>query len=527
VKYTLLCPNYTDVKRATTTAAHLKRCRLLLDLARSKAEITKIRWRSEDLGSWDSIQPRWRVVGGKIRIQFRESGHCRTYWIASVKQRAWGVTVFLADSGSPIPEALEMAWRQPLPDFMDTRSLWKIAKYWLASKFPGHRVLRATKKPDLARTLSGSFLRVLFKHGGKIRLLVMADEASGDEAPQAIGQALLWLSTFSATERPGPVPMLYMLAPWGTSAILLHRSQLLNTDRINVEVWEYRDESPNNLQIRIAPEPASPEENKDFHWPVLGPFRWSSQLERVLNLAPLLIRRYPRFQDYDSLRLWGLEFAQVMGPERDRIFFGIGSQRTELTEDNFESLRLMVDEILYFRRPDSPDTRHPYYRLQGERWLEALVLEDIPRLFPEMAPESAYSQIPVYLGKDSGRIDVLCADRNGALVVMELKVSADPDLPIQALDYWGRVIRHNEKGDFERRGYFSEIRLTRQRPRLYLISPVFSFHDTTESLLRYLKPGLEVCKISINEDWRCGVKIIRRIQYRCSEIGSGELVSLL
>jgi len=282
-------------------------------------------------------------------------------------------------------------------------------------------------------------------------------------------------------------------------------------------VWEYQA-TAQDLQFRRAPAPPEPQENKDFRWPVLGPFHWSSHLQRVLDLAPELIRRYPRFQDYDSLRLWGLEFARAIGTERDRIIFGVGPQRTELNEQNFEALLAMIEEILYFRRPDSPDTRHPYYKLQAERWLEALILEDIPRLFPEMRPESVYSQIPVYLGQDSGRIDILGADRLGTLVVMELKVAADPDLPMQALDYWGRVIQHNENGDFERRGYFSGIHLTRRHPRIYLVSPVFSFHDTTESLLRYLDPELEVWKIAVNEDWRCGVRIIRRLQYRCREV---------
>jgi len=207
-----------------------------------------------------------------------------------------------------------------------------------------------------------------------------------------------------------------------------------------------------------------------------------------------------------------------MGPDRDRICFGVGPLRTELTEDNFECLQSLVREILFYRRPDSPDTRHPYYRLQAERWLESLILEDIPHLFPEMAPESVYSQIPVYLGLDPGRIDILGADRQGTLVVMELKVAADPDLPVQALDYWGRVIQHNNNGDFERRGYFSEVRLNRHFPKIYLVSPVFSYHDSTELLLRYLDPNLEVWKISINEDWRCGIRILRRIQYRYSEL---------
>ena len=203
---------------------------------------------------------------------------------------------------------------------------------------------------------------------------------------------------------------------------------------------------------------------------------------------------------------------RCLGSERDRICFGVGSSRTELTPDNFDALKALILEILYYRRADSPDTQHPYYRLQAERWLEALILEDIPRLFPEMAPESVYSQIPVYLGRNPGRIDILGANHQGRLVVMELKVAADPDLPVQALDYWGRVVEHNRNGDFERRGYFSEVRLNRSHPLIYLIAPVFSFHDTTELLLGYLDPDMEITKISINEDWRCGVKIVRRMQ---------------
>ena len=405
-----------------------------------------------------------------------------------------------------------------MPDSVSPRHLWKIVRKWLSLRFPVHRIVRATKRADLARTLSGSFLRVLFHHGGKKRMLIAADAVSAEEMPLAIGQALLWFSTLAGKKGSTIIPTLHFLIPSGTSAVLSHRCQFLNKNRVKPEIWEYRDLAPESPEIRRAPASPTPEENRDFRWPVLGPFRWSSQLECVLNLAPALIRRYPRFQDHDSLRIRGLEFAQVAGVERDRIFFGIGPQRTELTDDNFGSLRSLVEEILFYRRPDTPDARHPYYRLQAERWLEALVLEDIPRLFPEMAAESVYSQIPVYLGKDSGRLDILGADRQGALVVVELKVAADPDLPMQALDYWGRVIQHNENGDFERRGYFSEVRLTRQHPKIYLVSPVFSFHDTTELLLRYLEPDLEIWKISINEDWRCGIKIVRRIQYICKQL---------
>jgi hypothetical protein len=261
-----------------------------------------------------------------------------------------------------------------------------------------------------------------------------------------------------------------------------------------------------------------PLEDRDFRWPVLGPFRWSPLLARVVELAPEVIQRYPKFQDYDSLRIWGLELARVFGPARDYVCYGVGSQQVELSEDKFNDLRSLVEEIIYYRRPDSPAPDHPYYRMQSERWLECLILENVALLFPELIPGSVYPQIPVYLGKVPGRVDILGTDREGNLVVMELKVSEDPDLPLQSLDYWGRVIVHNLSGDFEKRGYFAELRLSRARPKIYLVSPIFSFHDSLERVLHYLDPTLEIAKIGINEDWRCGVKILRRISCRSVDI---------
>jgi len=103
-------------------------------------------------------------------------------------------------------------------------------------------------------------------------------------------------------------------------------------------------------------------------------------------------------------------------------------------------------------------------------------------------------------------------------VVMELKVREDPDLPLQAVDYWGRVVAHCRRGDFERRGYFSGIFLSRRAPKIYLVAPVFGFHDSTERLLGFLRSGLEVWKIGINEDWRSGVKVLHRTCLRCDDL---------
>jgi hypothetical protein len=505
--------------KTATIAAHLKKRLALLELAKSKAEDIRIRWRSTDLGSWESVCPRWHEYGGKIWFQFSGQGSGQDFWITAIKTKSWGIHLYLSSSRSPMIEVFEMAWHEPMPALtMESRSLWDVVKCWLRQQFPGHQVIQVEKKSDLARTLSGLFLRVLFRFRGRECFLLAADENAGDAAHLAVSQALLWIEVLKDKRLYPTIPVIFILVPSEVAAALTHRCQYLNDNRVKIEVWEYSKGCSDDPKIQCAAVPPAPQENRDYRWPVLGPFRWSHPLEKVINLAPELIRRYPRFQDYDSLRLCGLEFARAIGPDRNRIAFGVGTLQAELTENNFDSLQSLVREILYYRRPDSPDTQHPYYRLQAERWLESLILEEVSYLLPEMFPEAVYSQIPVYLGRDPGRIDILGADRQGTLVVMELKVHSDPDLPLQALDYWGRVLQHQRNGDFEHRGYFSEVRLNREYPKIYLISPVFSFHDSTELLLRYLDPNLEVCKISINEDWRCGVKIIRRVQYRCKEL---------
>ncbi len=493
----------------------LDRTLALMDIAKDKAETAHIRWRSKDLGSWQSVDPRWKLSGNTINFRFQ--GERENFRVLSAAPKPWGLRILLAQIQNPMPVPFDVCWQASVPTpGVDSSEFWSMVQSWLRVEFVGHQIVQISRRADLARTLSGLFLRIHFRHRGKDCLLVAADDIGS--APLMLGQALLWLNFLNSAKRLQTPPVIHLLVPAGGSGVVWHRCRYLDGKKTHTEVWEYRDAGEETPDIRKALAPPLAEENKDFRWPVLGPFRWSPLLEKVLNLAPSLIRRYPRFQDYDSLRLWGLEFAQVMGPQRDRIFFGVGDQREELTDGNFDGLSSLVRSIIYFRRADSPDRRHPYYRLQAERWLEAMILEDMPKLFPEIASESVYSQIPVYLGANPGRVDILGADRQGTLIVLELKVDTDPDLPLQALDYWGRVIRHNENGDFERRGYFSEIRLKRNRPRIYLVSPVFSFHDSTESLLGYLDVDLEVWKVSINEDWRCGVRVMRRIRYRGGKV---------
>jgi len=84
-------------------------------------------------------------------------------------------------------------------------------------------------------------------------------------------------------------------------------------------------------------------------------------------------------------------------------------------------------------------------------------------------------------------------------------------LPLQALDYWVRVKWHLDRGEFRAYGYFPGIELLPEPPRLLLVSPSLDFHPTTETILSYFAPGVEVERIGLAVEWRKGLHVMFRL----------------
>jgi hypothetical protein len=94
---------------------------------------------------------------------------------------------------------------------------------------------------------------------------------------------------------------------------------------------------------------------------------------------------------------------------------------------------------------------------------------------------------------------------------VELKASADLHLPLQALDYWIRVKWHLGRGEFGANGYFPGVELRPDDPRLILVSPALEFHPTTETILDYFAPHIEVERVGVAVEWRKGLEIMFRL----------------
>jgi hypothetical protein len=158
--------------------------------------------------------------------------------------------------------------------------------------------------------------------------------------------------------------------------------------------------------------------------------------------------------------------------------------------------------------PDPHDPSRTSWR--PEQHLEAILRRRIELLDAGLLPAPVYGQVPALAACDRGLIDLLAAGRDGRLSVIELKVTADPHLPIQALDYWLRVAHHAAAGDFSRQGYFPVFPLRSDPPRLLLVAPALAFHPTTETILDAFKPLVEVERIGLGVEWQLAPRVVLR-----------------
>src|SRR5207245_3149929 len=153
-----------------------------------------------------------------------------------------------------------------------------------------------------------------------------------------------------------------------------------------------------------------------------------------------------------------------------------------------ELLQLLDD----WRHRLATDTRHPRFRAQPERWLESIVREDVTRVDAMLDQRFVYAQVLANAGGEHGILDLLTVTRAGRLAIIELKASEHIHLPLQAADYRLRICRQQQNGEITRYGYFPGLALLQSPPLVYLVAPALRFHPTTDIVLSYLSPQLEV-----------------------------------
>lgn len=367
------------------------------------------------------------------------------------------------------------------------------------------------------------YARLRLRLDGETALAIGMNEAEAQtDVDGVLAAGLVWLNNFNATRAvKQQARRLWFCLPQGKTQTTLERLTLMSAAHLGarIECFEVAEQRAAMIPVQ----PAAQGELLNAHprqvsWPsgAATSERWRA---RILALAPDLIeaRQCPPHAG-ESFSINGLEFARVMNGEPPRVQFGIAGLRTEaalgreeklatLSEANFGALEQLVREIVKHRAADAPARLHPFYRLRAEAWLESLLRRDIRALDATLDARFVYSQLPTWRGEDRSVIDLLTINKQGRLVVIEIKAGEDAQLPLQGLDYWLRVAQARLRGELTRRELFAGVELADQAPLLYLVAPRLRFHRTFAVVARCLVSEIEAYRIGLNTDWRAGVRV--------------------
>ena len=378
----------------------------------------------------------------------------------------------------------------------------------LAEQFPDEIVESLMISPDLEHSLSGNYVRGILRRGSaEWAILGVADSESADTVENSLTFALLWLERARQSSRRGTITGLRLILPKGGARVVAQRVGALHP-QLALELYE-RDPVREVLE-RLDPRSAG---NIDS-W-IVPQRETQSLLDRaraaldpILALAPRAISLHPSVASGEVwLRFRGLAIATW---DEGRVFFGTSERREELSAASWSSLKKLLNDLEVCRHPLATDTRHALYRAQPERWLEAIVREDVTRVDAQLDARFVYTQVFANAGGEHGILDLLGVTRSGRLAILELKATEHIHLALQAAGYWRHVRHHLERGDLSRYGYFPGVPLQTAAPLVYLVAPALRFHPATDELLRYLAPEVEVVRVGLAESWRRGVRVVMR-----------------
>jgi hypothetical protein len=373
----------------------------------------------------------------------------------------------------------------------------------LAREFPDWRIVEISSEPNLEQSLTPSYTRAFLKLGS-VGMAVMA--AAPDSVCAGISPfGLIWLDYLRRREKAVSIGRLLFFVPLGCERDIVIRAACIDPAAVECQVFAF-DEKDRAGAIDFAD--AGNVES------TLPPCR--------RPVAPNTeIQAFPDFPDTDrveqtdgsvSFQVRGLEFARAAG---GKLTCGISKRKRA----SIETVMAMAAEIARVRNPDTCDRQHPLYSLNPEGWLESQVRARPETIDASLRSVPIYGQVPIFHAAERGVIDLLGIDHTGRLAVIELKATADLQLPFQALDYWLRVRKHLLAGDFERLGYFAGHVVSRELPRILLVAPALEFHSTTETLVRFFSPEIDVTSIGLAADWRSALRVMFRHRQNEEEVG--------
>jgi len=380
----------------------------------------------------------------------------------------------------------------------------------------GAKLERVALSPGARRGQPGRYARILLRQKHQ-RIAVTGSVASSkpSDADAFLSSALMWFKRTSERARPPYIQQLRLVVDSDLVKPTIQRVALLRRSlQEAITVCEV-DQQLTEMKPVDIPARADLWKRRLARFPPVAVAESSAIAKRLVALAPDAIDVVSA-RHGETLRYFGLPFARVrrvMGSER--LWFGVEGLRRRLLEEKTENeFTSLLTELLDHRSADASDRRHALYRNAAEAWLESLLRRDITRLDPGLIIAPLHAQFRTARGGVLGvrPVDLLALRHDGRLAVIELKVSEAREHVLQGADYWQRVEAHRRRGHIARAKLFGNRKISNEAPLVYLVAPTLRVHPAFNTLARSIAPDIEIYRFDINEDWRAGVRVMRRMR---------------
>lgn len=441
--------------------------------------------------------------------------------VLDVEEKKGSLQLTVQRMGQPRPSKLEIC-RSVDPRAPTARKAARAAyqqqlQRLLARRLPEYRLVHMTTGANLEQSFGPVYARGLLRRGqSAFAVLGVNAQETQSSMDASLTFGILWLDLCRRTSAGKmQVEGLKLFVPEGSADLVRARAAHLNHSAAKWHVYAVNEREDSfteldcrdrgNIATRLLRFPDEDAARERFAGAI-------DEVRTVVAEAEIAVLAAGEI----AFRLQGLEFARARwvpetGSFRNgcEVVFGLGAEETALTEETRGRFVRHAHEIAEVRHAEGPRD-HPFWRLHPERWLETLVLGNVRALDERLDATCRYSQMPAFSAADRAMIDVLGVTREGRLTVLELKAEEDIHLPLQGLDYWSRVAWHHTRGEFSRFGYFPGRELASADPLLLLVAPALQVHPATDTLLRYLAPGIDWMLLGIDERWRENLRVIFR-----------------
>lgn len=376
----------------------------------------------------------------------------------------------------------------------------------IKKQFPRIKLVRVALNKD-----NGRFAQIAFEDSSKKQIAAIGDVSETLTPEILISTAILRLVKLGSRKK-NPVETLWILAAPAQAKKLRKLHALLDPNwkaRIFIKEITRADaqaQGEESLKDLASLEIGSLWRAKAREIKPSAEFSLSATARKIIEFAPFEIDAVFSTNG-ETLRFNGLAFARVRRVlEAEKVWFGVEKTRVLLSEENFGEFTGLIAALQKFRRHDSTNKRHAFYRDAPEAWLEAALRRNIKLLDANLVLAPLYHQFRA--GRE--RVDLLALRTDGRLVIIELKTAPDRAMPFQSADYWRKIELLRRRGNLKKARLFGDLEIADQPAICYLVAPTLDFHREFDFLAGTLSPEIEMHRFNLAENWREKLKVLER-----------------